>query len=67
MDPESRMYFYPEMRHGPNGFKVVHGICYVDGCPASPEKTEGLLKRIAHIRHTHYGISVSGKALCFDL
>ncbi|KAJ9659888.1 hypothetical protein H2201_007147 [Coniosporium apollinis] len=32
-----------------------YGFCYVDGTPATPEATEELLKRIAFIRHTHYG------------
>ncbi|KAI9764410.1 MAG: hypothetical protein M1840_008433 [Geoglossum simile] len=31
------------------------GFCYVDGCPVSPEKTQGLLERISFIRPTHYG------------
>lgn len=30
-------------------------MCYIEGCPVSPENTELLLKRIGHIRHTHYG------------
>ncbi|KAI1007320.1 hypothetical protein K3495_g901 [Podosphaera aphanis] len=31
------------------------GLCYVDGCPVSPEKTKELIQRIAFIRETHYG------------
>ncbi|KAL4911577.1 hypothetical protein BDW74DRAFT_165000 [Aspergillus multicolor] len=31
------------------------GFCFVKETPANPEATEALLKRIAHIRHTHYG------------
>jgi len=34
---------------------LEYGFCFVDGCPASPEKTEKLLERIAFIRITHYG------------
>ncbi len=36
--------------------KYKHGICYVDGCPVDPQATQSLLERVAHIRHTHYGI-----------
>ena len=32
-----------------------YGFCFVDGCPVDPGATEDLLKRIAYIRHTHYG------------
>lgn len=32
-----------------------HGICFVEGVPPTPEATEELLKRMAVIRHTHYG------------
>ncbi|OJJ05413.1 hypothetical protein ASPVEDRAFT_198502 [Aspergillus versicolor CBS 583.65] len=31
------------------------GFCFVRGTPVNPESTEALLKRIAYIRHTHYG------------
>lgn len=31
------------------------GFCFVRGTPVNPEATEALLKRIAYIRHTHYG------------
>ncbi|KAL4811513.1 hypothetical protein BDV18DRAFT_129517 [Aspergillus unguis] len=31
------------------------GFCFVKDTPVNPESTEALLKRIAHIRHTHYG------------
>ncbi|KAL4975059.1 hypothetical protein BDW66DRAFT_138441 [Aspergillus desertorum] len=31
------------------------GFCLVRDTPVSPESTEALLRRIAHIRHTHYG------------
>ncbi|KAI9370189.1 P-loop containing nucleoside triphosphate hydrolase protein [Aspergillus egyptiacus] len=31
------------------------GFCFVKDTPVDPESTEALLKRIAFIRHTHYG------------
>ncbi|KAL4751864.1 hypothetical protein BDW72DRAFT_172759 [Aspergillus terricola var. indicus] len=31
------------------------GFCLVRDTPINPESTEALLRRIAHIRHTHYG------------
>ncbi|KAL4780931.1 hypothetical protein BJX76DRAFT_27933 [Aspergillus varians] len=31
------------------------GFCFVKDTPVNPESTEALLKRIAYIRHTHYG------------
>ncbi|KAL3477891.1 putative trimethyllysine dioxygenase [Aspergillus californicus] len=31
------------------------GFCFVEDTPVDPESTEALLKRIAFIRHTHYG------------
>lgn len=31
------------------------GFSYIDNCPATPEATEALLKRVAFIRETHYG------------
>ncbi|KAJ3042296.1 hypothetical protein HDV00_007663 [Rhizophlyctis rosea] len=33
----------------------TYGIGFVDGTPATPEATEELAKRVAFIRHTHYG------------
>ncbi|KAL4963568.1 putative trimethyllysine dioxygenase TmlH [Aspergillus stella-maris] len=32
-----------------------YGFCFVEDVPVTPEATEALLKRIAFIRHTHYG------------
>ncbi|KAL4794190.1 P-loop containing nucleoside triphosphate hydrolase protein [Aspergillus venezuelensis] len=32
-----------------------YGFCFVEDVPLTPEATEALLKRIAFIRHTHYG------------
>lgn len=32
-----------------------HGVCLVHGVPATPQDTETLIRRIAHIRETHYG------------
>ncbi|KAH8695389.1 putative trimethyllysine dioxygenase TmlH [Talaromyces proteolyticus] len=34
---------------------VDYGYCMVRGVPLEPEITQGLLERIAFIRHTHYG------------
>ncbi|KAL4880057.1 hypothetical protein BJY04DRAFT_85637 [Aspergillus karnatakaensis] len=31
------------------------GFCFVNETPVDPESTEALLKRIAFVRHTHYG------------
>ncbi|KAG5368897.1 Trimethyllysine dioxygenase [Yarrowia sp. C11] len=31
------------------------GFCFVSGVPATPEDTEKLCERLAHIKHTHYG------------
>ncbi|KAJ5294810.1 hypothetical protein N7508_009631 [Penicillium antarcticum] len=31
------------------------GYCFVSGVPVTPEATQGLIERIAFIRHTHYG------------
>lgn len=31
------------------------GFAFVDGCPPTPEATEGLIRRISFIRETHYG------------
>ncbi|KAJ3050528.1 hypothetical protein HK097_008529 [Rhizophlyctis rosea] len=33
----------------------TYGIGFVDGVPITPEATEELAKRVAFIRHTHYG------------
>lgn len=32
-----------------------YGFCNVTGVPATPEATETLIRRISHIRETHYG------------
>jgi hypothetical protein len=39
-----------------NALQFTRGFCFVDGVPVSPEATQGLIERIAFIRHTHYGI-----------
>lgn len=31
------------------------GFCFVEGVPPTPEATEALIRRISHIRQTHYG------------
>ena len=33
----------------------MHGFCFVDNTPATPEATESLLSAIGPIRNTHYG------------
>ncbi|KAJ5748161.1 uncharacterized protein N7511_009857 [Penicillium nucicola] len=45
-----------------NGWSIVltslkweKGYCFVSGVPVTPEATQGLIERIAFIRHTHYG------------
>lgn len=32
------------------------GFCFVKGVPVDPESTKTLIERIAHVRHTHYGM-----------
>ncbi|KAL2410467.1 Trimethyllysine dioxygenase [Exophiala dermatitidis] len=33
----------------------TYGLCFMPGTPATPEATQSLIERIAHIRATHYG------------
>ncbi|RDW93279.1 putative trimethyllysine dioxygenase TmlH [Aspergillus mulundensis] len=52
---------YSDVMHNDRGVKkwlqLIYdwGFCFVKDTPVNPEATEALLKRIAHIRHTHYG------------
>ncbi|KAL5336474.1 P-loop containing nucleoside triphosphate hydrolase protein [Aspergillus crustosus] len=55
------MVSYEEVMSGDQGVsawveKIYDwGYCFVKDTPVDPESTEALLKRIAFVRHTHYG------------
>ncbi|KAL4950955.1 putative trimethyllysine dioxygenase [Aspergillus filifer] len=66
MDPTVKYPEYPtvsyktvmEHDHGLYSWlRKIHeyGFCFVKDTPVTPEATEALLRRIAFIRHTHYG------------